>query len=464
MNRRSRSRRGFLQAVGQGAVALSPLGQMLAGAGVAMANAPVVSGYGSLKAVRDQSTGLPLLRLPPGFSYTTFGWAKERLEGGVTCPGAHDGMGVVRAEGDRITLIRNHEIWTPAGAFGPSASHYDAECSGGTVTLEFDTAQGKLISARPSLSGTMNNCAGGATPWGTWLSCEEFVCKAGVPFFDKDGPDRTLGKDHGFIFEVPAEGHSDAVPLTAMGQFRHEAAAVHEASGDLYLTEDAEPSAGFYRFVPKRPGVLREGGQLYMLKAEGRNDLRSGLKRSDKFSVTWVPIEHPDRGYEESANSTLGVLRQGLVAGGSRFTRLEGCVAKGDEVYFTATNGGDTANGQVFCYRPSKSELELVFESNDAAVLDYPDNVTLSPRGGLLICQDSKLGRQHLFCLTRDGEIFPFARQNVMLDGAKGFVGDFRGAEWAGCCFSPDGKWLFANVYKPGFTVAITGPWKEGWL
>ena len=70
---------------------------------------------------------------------------------------------------------------------------------------------------------------------------------------------------------------------------------------------------------------------------------------------------------------------------------------------------------------------------------------------------------EHLFGLTRTGELFQFARNDVLLDhGYRGFVGDFRNAEWAGVCFSPDGRWMFANVYNPGFSVAITGPWRDG--
>ena len=101
-------------------------------------------------------------------------------------------------------------------------------------------------------------------------------------------------------------------------------------------------------------------------------------------------------------------------------------------------------------------------QTPDPATLDYPDNITLSPRGGLVVCQDSRGPVEHLFGLTRGGELFQFARNNVHLDGYLGFTGEFRDAEWAGCCFSADGRWLFANVYNPGFTVAITGPWRDG--
>lgn len=459
------ARRRFLRhgaALGVAGLALSPLARMLAHAGEPL-GAPFSAGYGRLKPVRDLTTGLPLLRLPEGFSYRSFGWAGEPLADGTPTPPAHDGMGMVRVRGDRLTLIRNHEVVRADGAFGPSACQYDARCGGGTVTLEFDAAKGEPGAAHASLSGTLQNCAGGATPWNSWLSCEEFVSRAGREAPVKSGA-TVLEKDHGFVFEVPADGVSRAEPLLGLGQFRHEAASVHALSGHVFLTEDLEPAAGFYRFVPKKNGELHRGGRLQMLKALGSDDLRSGLRAGQRFKVEWVDIEQPEAGYEDDGG-IRGVQKQGFAQGAARFTRLEGCIATTEEVFFTATNGGDAGCGQVFAYYPASAELMLVYESPDPETLDYPDNVVVSPRGGLLICQDSKGPSQHLYGLTRGGELFAFARNNVVLDGGwRGIAGDFRTAEWAGCCYSPDGRWLFANVYSPGFTVAITGPWRDGLL
>jgi uncharacterized protein len=453
------ARRRFLQrgiALGAAGLALSPLAELLAFAGQSRdVEAP---GYGPLRPVRDLATGLPLLRLPKGFSYRSFGWTDQPLSDGTPTPPAHDGMGVLRVRGDVATLVRNHEVVRARGAFGPAGAHYDPACGGGTVTFDFDLVRGEPLAARPSLSGTMQNCGGGTTPWGTWLSCEEYVSAAGQPSATRDGP-RALARDHGFVFEVPADGTSDAVPRAGLGQFRHEAATVHAASGVVYLTEDMEPLAGFYRFVPERRGDLARG-ELQMLKCPRRSDLRAGLRPGETMDVEWVPIEHPQRGWVDG--DVRGVQRQGLAQGAARFTRLEGCIATDDEVFFTATNGGDAACGQVFAYRPAQQQLVLVYESPAPETLDYPDNVVVSPRGGLVVCQDSKQASQHLYGLTRGGELFAFARNNVMLDGFRGFAGDFRGAEWAGACFSPDGHWLFANIYRPGFTVAITGPWRDG--
>lgn len=461
------ARRRFLALTAGGTalgLSLSPLGQLLAAAGSRAATPPAV-GYGPLRPVRDLRTKLPLLQLPEGFSYRSLGWTGDALDDGTPTPGAHDGMGVVRQQGDRLTLVRNHEIVLADGAFGPAASHYDPACSGGTVTLEFDQARGELISARASLSGTLQNCAGGVTPWQSWLSCEEFASRADTPVLVKNG-EAVLKRDHGFVFEVPAEGVSRAEALVGLGQFKHEAATVHMPSGTVYLTEDTHHVAGFYRFLPRVPGELVRGGGLQMLKCRDGDELRRGLRAGQRFKVQWVDIAAPERGVD-SDGEPRGVQRQGLADGAARFTRLEGVIATEREIFFTSTDGGDARCGQLFAYYPDDEELLLVYESPNPATMDYPDNIVVSPRGGLVICEDSKSGAQRLWGLGRAGDgLFEFARNNVQLDGEPGVPGDvrgdFRGAEWAGACFSPDGKWLFANVYRPGFTVAITGPWKAG--
>ena len=359
-------------------------------------------------------------------------------------------------------MVRSRQCDKERGTFADASMTYDADVDGGTTTLVFDGDRGELIDSRASLSGTLRNCSGGITPWNSWLSCEEEVLDPGRAVFDERVVD--LKRAHGFVFEVPFDGPSKAEPLVAMGQRVHEAAAVHAATGDVYLTEDADPHAGFYRFVPAVKGELARGGTLWMLKAEGADDLRRGHRTGDRFKVQWVPIDHPERGAGPRGKGD-GNVREGLANGGSAFIRLEGCYAEGDTIYFTSTSGGDADSGQVWAFDARASELQLVYESPRQETLYYPDNLAMSPRGGLVLCQDSyRKEAQSLFGLTLQGGLFEFARNNGRYDNFRGLDGDYSNSEFAGACFSPDGRWLFVNVYTPGFTVAITGPWKEGLL
>ena len=454
------ARRHFLKLSGTAAavaaLGLSPMGRLLANAGLPSGR---VAGYGPLSAVADATTGLPLL-LPPGFRYMTMGWLTTPMDDGRPTPTHHDGMGVVHADGSRLTLVRNHECSGDGPSFADAAVTYNPDVDGGTTTLVFDAEKGELLESRATLSGTLRNCSGGITPWNSWLSCEEVVLDRGRAVFDERVVD--LKYPHGFVFEVPLRGQATAEPLVAMGQRRHEAAVVHEASGDIYLTEDLSPACGFYRFVPTVKGELQRGGTLWMLKARGADDLRRGHRAGDRFAVEWVPVDEPERGKGRGGRDD-GNVEQGLANSGSAFVRLEGCFAAGDTIYFTSTSGGDAGSGQVWALDAAKNELLLVFESPSQETLYYPDNVALSPRGGLVLCQDSYRDEaQSLFGLTAQGGLFEFSRNNATFDNFHGLDGDYTDAEWAGACFSPDGRWLFANIYRPGFTVAITGPWKQG--
>lgn len=464
------SRRTFLRQAGQFGLAGLPLGGMLS-AGCARAvpaRAGTGQGYGPLRPVADATTGLPLLRLPEGFAYRTFGWTGTALEGGFRTPGNHDGMGIVRAEGTRLTLVRNHEINTDTGAFGPDALAFDPKAGGGCIAFEFDTASNRVSGERCVLNGTAVNCAGGVTPWGTWLSGEEVVYagRRTIERPDKPSVSRGWQTDHGFLFEAHPDGDQVARPILAAGMFKHEAAAVHVATGTVYLTEDNVPEAGFYRLLPKTPGRLHEGGSLQMLAAKGRTDLRRGLKVGQRFDVTWVDIAEPTRGHSPGRFDGRGVFAQGRVQGGTAFSRGEGLCIDGDVLWFTCTEGGDAGRGQIFALNVREQVLTLVYEASARAELDMPDNLVVSPQGALLVCEDNDQGRpQRLVGMDREGRTFVFCENNVDLrrfDMPGMPRADFRWEEWAGVCFSPDGRWLFANVYAPGFTVAITGPWADG--
>ena len=311
---------------------------------------------------------------------------------------------------------------------------------------EFDTHKGELVGSWSSISGTVRNCAGGPTPWGTWLTCEETTLGVG---------NGDLTKHHGYIFEVPADGFGNRTPFTAMGRFSHEAVAVDPATGYVYETEDAGNTSGFYRFRPTRPGSLGAGGVLEMLGIVGRSQF-------DTARRAMAPDRHAR---SELRGGRDDGVRQGFAKGAARFGRLEGAWYGHGRIYFVSTSGGNVGQGQVFEYDPLNERLRLLFESPSADVLNAPDNLCVSPRGGLVLCEDGD-GTEYVHGLTTDGVIFRFIENNADLRNTpiNGFSGDYRGSEFAGACYSPDGKWLFFNVQTPGITFAVTGPWSEGAL
>lgn len=398
----------------------------------------------------------PELDLPEGFTYTVLSANGQPMTNGAPTPGAFDGMAAFAMPDGRIRLLRNHENRDSAGdaaVKGDAARAYDRRAGGGVSTLVLDMpADGPptLVRDFMSLNGTIVNCAGGPTPWGSWLSCEESV----------EGRADGWSQEHGYIFEVPAAAdvEVDPVPLKAMGRFVHEAIAVDPETGFVYETEDRD-TAGFYRFQPTRPGELAAGGRLQMLAVvdRPRYDTATDQPLGAALPVTWVDIDDPDP--SGAAMSDLAVFNQGTALGGARFARLEGCWYGDASIYFHATNGGNAKAGQVWRYEPTAERLTLVYESPGREVLDYPDNITVSPRGGILICEDGS-GDQHLRGLTPQGVLFDFA------------VNTLNDTEFAGACFSPDGRVLFVNIQgatsdsgsDASRTLAIMGPWERGAL
>lgn len=453
---RGMSRREFLVA-GAGAGAGAAL------SGLVARNAMAVPSRGRRRAGRGEGGYGPLsnvgseLALPAGFTYTMFGVGGSEMSDGNTTPDPHDGMAAFEMPNGNVRLIRNHEDRDNAALAsvkGDPEAAYDGRGGGSTTSLEVEPGgERELVRDFVSLNGTIVNCAGGPTPWESWISCEETTA----------GETQGWERDHGYNFEVPVDAEDEVrgEPLKAMGRFVHEAIAVDPRTGIVYETED-RGTAGFYRFIPGRNGDLMSG-RLQMLAVKDRPNYNttSGQRVGKPLPVEWVDIEEPDPA--EAETNPLAVFQQGSGEGGALFSRLEGCWYGDGSIFFHATDGGDAELGQVWEYRPrgrSGGQLILLFESKSAEMLDAPDNITVSPRGGIVICEDGG-GEQYLRGLTPEGEIFDFALNTANEN------------ELAGATFSPDGETLFVNIQgdtrsggpgNKGMTFAIWGPWEEGAL
>lgn len=390
----------------------------------------------------------PIVSLPPDFSYSVISCTGQTMSDGTLVPGDHDGMACFQGPRATTILVRNHELSNRESKFGnprgvdvPEGLKYDTHPNGGTTTLVLD-AQGRLVRDFASLGGTNNNCAGGPTPWGSWLTCEESTAL----------PNGSYQRRHGYVFEVPAaaEGPVQALPIVGMGRFNHEATATDPLTGIVYQTEDTGDSL-FYRYIPTRRGELLRGGRLQALKLKvysGGVDTATGFlgQLNKPLAVEWVDIPDPDPIDNALANSTRG---QGAARGAARFRRGEGAWYGDGLVYFCCTSGGDIGAGQVWAHDPVRETLTLVVESTDASVLHAPDNITLGPDGRLYMYEDGSNGN-NIVGANSDGQLFRVA-ENVI-----------NGSEFCGGCFSHDGRFMFVNIQSPGLTLVIEGPWRKG--
>ncbi|MGE0481856.1 MAG: alkaline phosphatase PhoX [Phycisphaerae bacterium] len=427
----------------------------------------MAAGFGPLEPDRER-----ILDLPAGFAYKIIARAGDRMDDGFFLPGQPDGMAAFAGPNGRTILVRNHELEATdakKGPFGrknellervPKHLAYDRgrekhPCQGAVTKLLFDTADQRVERQYLALACTQYNCAGGPTPWGSWITCEESTQRA----------DERFEQDHGYPFEVPATFDGKLIkptPIKAMGRFRREAVAVEPTTGIVYQTEDIADGL-FYRYLPNKRGELLAGGHVQALCVGDREscDTRNWVRHDGKpirpfvprgvpLAVRWLDLEEVD-----APNDDL--RHRGFCAGAACFARAEGIWYGRDSAYFACTEGGPDRKGQIWRYTPSPHEgtsreretpglLELFVEANDSTLLDNADNLTIAPWGDLIACEDGP-GEQFLLGVTPAGTIYKLAR------GADG------GSEFAGATFSPDATTLFVNIQGAGLTLAITGPW-----
>lgn len=460
------SRRNFLKQAGAISLGFSGL-QLIMNNGVGFASAFLSNsdGYGPL--VKDPEG---IFDLPEGFTYKVISRFGEVMDDGFRLPHVPDGMAAFPGDNGLTVVVRNHEVNPNAPENeGPFYSEdnrnglssvdkslvYDwgrgAPAMGGTTNLVYDTKNQKVVSQYLSLAGTLRNCAGGPTPWNTWITCEETVQRA----------DDHFEFDHGYVFEVPATTQQKlhkAVPIKDMGRFNHEAVAVDPGSGVVYLTEDRSDGL-LYRYIPNVKGELLKGGTLQALVIRGQKSMDTRNWEETRTVELNTPLDVEWMGVENIHAPQDDLRHRGFEKGAARFARGEGMWYGNGAVFFACTNGGHARKGQIWKYTPSTGEatsaennnpgkLELFVEPNDATVIENADNLTVSPWGDLIVCEDGS-GDQYLVGVTPEGSLYKFGYNALS------------GSELAGATFSPDGSTLFFNIQSAGLTLAVTGPWKS---
>jgi len=445
------TRRSFIRSGSLFLAATGGLADVIFGAVPAHAKAAcaprLASGYGPL--LPDPGG---IIELPAGFQYRMLSREGEALTDGGVVPSSHDGMAAFSARDGGTWLVRNHEVnpedVVEDGALAVPATGphtYDPAGVGGTTTL-LVSGRRELVRHQVSLAGTVDNCAGGPSPWRTWLSCEETL--------------EVLERPHGYVFEVDPRRGGNPEPIVGMGRFAHEAVSF-DRRGRAYLTEDASgPFGCIYRFTPRHPlagrGSLHAGGLLEALAVSGvAGDLSAVTQPGTVLPVRWLPVPNPN-----PLGSETSVREQSITLGATPIKKAEGTWlgVDGDIWFVSSYAGGPLAGdpadvtaaahaGQIWRYSPRRETIQLVASFPIGSDFDGPDNITASPHGFALACTDGE-NAQYLIGIDDAGEAFPFGL-NVLSD-----------SEFAGATFSPDGSTLFVNIQgPPGTTLAIWGPW-----
>lgn len=330
--------------------------------------------YGPLETPNDNG-----LSLPEGFSSRVIARANEPVAG--TAYPWHifsDGQATFPTDEGGWILVSNSESLSATGA--------------GSSAIRFSPS-GEIADAYRILAGTEVNCAGGPTPWQTWLSCEEF--------------------EGGQVWECDPFGNEPAVNRPAMGVFKHEAVAVDPVGKRLYMTED-EGDGGLYRFTPT-----------------AYPDLASGLLEiavvADDGSVSWVEVPDPSR---------ISAPTREQVPGSTEFDGGEGIWYDGGEVFFSTK--GDS---RVRAYDTRAQKLAVLYDGEAVAepLLTGPDNVTVSPAGDVYVCEDNGEDVFEIVLISPDGVLSPVVQ----------FSGPIHeGSETAGVIFDPSGSRMYFSSQR----------------
>jgi len=350
-------------------------------------------GYGPLRSPDEHG-----IRLPEGFSARLVARGGEPVAGsGYHWHLASDGMATFPDTRGGFVLVSNSEM-----------------IEGGASAIRFDSA-GEVLDAYRILSGTTQNCSGGGTPWGTWLSCEEV--------------------EDGRVWECDPAGRRPGVVRPAMGIFEHEAAAVHARARCVYLTED-HVEGGLYRFTPAHWPELSEGLlEIARVSKDGR--------------VRWAAVPDPSAARERT---------RGQVPGSTRFKRGEGIWLDG-EVLYVAT----TADHRVHAYDTRRGRIRVAYDglASASAPLLRVDQMTGSRAGEVFVCEDIATEEIDMGVIAPDRSVARF----MSVTGRQ-----HRGSELTGVTFDPSGARMFVASQRafaesdlepgPGAIYEITGPFR----
>ena len=402
------SRRKALQSMGLGVLSLNiPV----------WAQAQMIQGLPRLSGVSLKDPDANGLMLPRGFSSRIVARTGQKVSGtNYTWHYSPDGGAVLPTEdGGWIYVSNSESVWSFRNSKG-----------GGVGAIRFDSA-GNIVDAYRLLSKTIANCAGGLTPWGTWLSCEEFdlTGKSLPEYFPKS---RTYKA--GLVWETfPLEPGREAVAHPAMGAFQHEAAAYDE-QGRFYLTEDKKDGL-FYRYLPEAEGDLSRG----VLQA---------AKVDDNGIVEWMDVPDP-----EVKN---GRPTRFQVEGATPFRGGEGAAWHDGRIYFTTKH-----DNRVWFYEVSENRIDVLYDAgkSENPVLTGVDNVAITPAGQVVVAEDG--GNMELVGVDAQGRAIPILR-----------IPGHTKSEITGPAFSPDGERLYLSSQRgvggkdsTGITYEIQGPFQE---